>query len=583
MRNIKDINFAMVQMDTITGDIIGNYTYIKNKIVELSDKGAEIIVFPETSISGYCCGSLWDNVEFIQEQENLVKNISNIIPHNVVIVLGYISFHGIKKNGLPRLKNSVAVINNGNLFTYDKQLLANTDHHEDKKYFDPGIESKVFEVQLKDIKLTIGVPICEDIWFTDHIRNIPKEMKDLGAEILICCNQSYFYYEKQKVRRKLVTDISKNLNIPVIYVNNVGVGDIVKNIIIYDGGSLACDKGEVVTEFDQFKIQSEIFKLNDEFTNGKLKGKINTTKYDDIYNSLIFTMKNYLELQGIKKVQLHLSGGLDSSVVAVLMAKTVGPENCIFITNPSTFNSDATLKNVDFVCEKLGVKLYTNPIEDIYQKILDVDKDSFGDELNIKGKTTIHATLRSCLALYNCHRFGTSLVSTTNHTESVLGWSTYLDISYAGIFSPIGDLSKIECYELSKYINERFGELIPKNLYDGTVIPSPELPDAPFSDNIDYFIQSGLCAEVVRNHKGRNELIKNFVDKKLTPDFFTLTDDGKSIYDLYDLTTFIKEVDFTLNKISKSVFKCAQMPPVILLNKRSRGFSSRETLINKYK
>ena len=584
MRHISNINFAIVQMNTITGDLKGNFEYIKNKVSELSEKGAEVIVFPETAISGYCCGALWDNIEFIKEQEDLVKNLSNLVPQNVAVVIGYVSFHGIKKNGFPRLKNSVAVLNNGNFFSYDKQLLANTDHHEDKKYFDFGTETKIFEVQLSDGTIKIGTPICEDIWHNDHIRNIPKEMTDMGADVLLCTNQSYFYYNKQEFRRKLVKDISNN--IPIIYVNNVGVGDIVKNIVIYDGGSLACYRGEIITELDQFKIDDEIFQLSDEITLGKTMNQIineGITKYNDIYNSLIFTMKNYLELQGIKKVQVHLSGGLDSSIVAVLMSKTIGPENCIFITNPSSFNSKETIANAKYVASKLGVRLFVNPIEDIYNQILKTDEQSFDTELNLKGKTTIHATLRACLALYNCHRFGTALVSTTNHTESVLGWSTYLDISYAGVFAPIGDLSKIECYELAKYINQRFGELIPKNLYDGTIIPSPELPDAPFSDNIDYFIQSGLCAEVVRNHKGRNELIKNFVDKKLTPDYFTLTDDGKSVYDMYDLNAFIKEVDFTLNKIGKSVFKCAQMPPVILLSKRSRGFSSRETLINKYK
>jgi hypothetical protein len=99
--------------------------------------------------------------------------------------------------------------------------------------------------------------------------------------------------------------------------------------------------------------------------------------------------------------------------------------------------------------EKLGIKCWVNPIQNIYEEILKTDKESFEDEISDVAKSCIHATLRTCLGLYNAHRFKSTLISTTNHTELCLGFSTYLDISYAGIHTLIGDLTKIESLSLS--------------------------------------------------------------------------------------------------------------------------------------
>src|SRR3972149_8120227 len=126
------------------------------------------------------------------------------VPDNMVAVVGFVDIKGRKKDGRLDITNSAAVLQGGKVIgIYDKVLLANGNHHEDKKYFTPGKEVKVFEVDIAGKKVKIGTPICEDAWNNDHERDIVKEMKDLGAQVMLCINQSYFFYGKQKLRHEL--------------------------------------------------------------------------------------------------------------------------------------------------------------------------------------------------------------------------------------------------------------------------------------------------------------------------------------------------------------------------------------------
>ena len=584
------MKISLNQINTVSGDINGNFKNIFDRTNKALNEGADIIVFPETAFTGYCVGALWDNTDFIFEQENCVRELMRIVPYNKCVIVGYISYHGSKPDGFPLLKNSVAVINKNRIERYDKQLLANADHHEDKKYFKTGKKSKVFKLQLTNEEITVGVPICEDSWYINHNRNIPKEMVEMGAQMLISINQSYFYYNKQELREKLFSDISRNLNVPVVELNSIGVGDIVKNIIIFDGSSMVFNKGYKVQQMKRFeeddlkfyifhqsnKIQIELIQeKNQRFYHTK------QNKYDEIIDAICFEQKELFKLLGIPNAQVHISGGVDSAIGMALSVLSMGKDNCVFITNPTSLNSDS-LPVVKQLADNFGVKIYTNELEEIYQIFNKKDTENFGSELNTTGQATIQAVLRTVQGLASCHRFKSGIVACGNHTEIVLGWASFHDIGSIGVHSPIGDLTKLELFELCKHINKRFHSLgyvehvIPEDLFNGKIIPAAELPDSKY-DPIDYYIQSGLCAEIIRMRKTKKQLISDFENKRLTEDFFP-----KDVYEKYTMEQFIKEVDFTLRKSRISVFKAAQGAPIVILSPRSRGFSNRETIINKY-
>jgi len=586
------VKVSLAQINIVTADLQGNTERIVEAINRAVEEKSDIIVFPETAITGYCCGALFNQKHFIDfNVKFLEKNIVPLVPKNLVAIVGFVDKYGTTRDGYPEIRNSVAIIQNKKIVgTYDKVLLANSSHHEDRKYFNPGTHVKVFEVDIRGEKLKIGTPICEDVWKDDHMENIVKSMKNAGAEIILCSNQSYFYYGKQEVRRKLFSEHAYDNEIPFVAVNASGVGDIVKNIMIYDGGSMAFDQyGNMVVQAKSF---SEDF-VNAEFELGFDKSEKSSynpdrmrdvwiNKSEEIFNALVFEQRELFKLLGIKKAQVHMSGGLDSSVVLPIVVEAMGKDNVVAISNPTHDNGDVTKTNAQLSCDALGVKLYWNSLENTYNELQNGFKEAFNVEPSNGVKSCMQAVGRTVQGLSASHLFETGIVATGNHTEIVLGWANFHDIGSIGVHSIIGDLTKMEIFEIASYINEKYRKnIVPVNLYDGSTKPAAELADAN-EDPFDYWLVSGICAEIIRDRKDLSDLVLEYQQKTLNTDYFPLYPNGTSIYQNVSEEQFIEAVDMCFKKSRISVFKSAQAAPVVIISPRSRGFSNRETIINKY-
>ena len=165
------------------------------------------------------------------------------------------------------------------------------------------------------------------------------------------------------------------------------------------------------------------------------------------------------------------------------------------------------------------------------------------------------------------------LISNGNKTEIALGYSTLYGDMCGGI-SVIGDLSKTDVYEISKYINEKYGkEIIPNEVF--TIKPSAELSEGQF-DPFDYEVVSPLVDLFVEERDSPLEILNKFNSKNLGSKF------KNNIYIKYDSAGFEKLVYDTYKLLKRSVYKRLQGPPIIAVTSRSFGFDLRETLINKW-
>jgi len=586
------VKVSLAQIKTVTGDLSGNTDRIVDAINKAVEAGSDIVLFPETAITGYCCGALFNQEHFIDFNiKFLEKNIIPLVPKNLVVIIGFVDKYGKTKDGYPEIRNSVAVIQNQKIVgTYDKILLANGSHHEDRKYFTPGTHVKVFDVNIRGEKLVIGTPICEDVWNTDHMEDVVQKMKYAGAQIILCPNQSYFYYGKQEVRRELLSTHAFEKEIPFVSVNAVGVGDIVKNIMIYDGGSMVYDQyGNLIHMAEQFKeefttVELDLFrdKTKAHTSNPNKMRDILVDKNKEIFDALVFEQKELFSLLGIKKAQVHMSGGIDSSVVLPIVVEAMGRENVVAISNPTQDNGNVTRTNAQLTCDILGVKLYWNSMEKPYKALQESFKEGFGVDPSNGSKSCMQAVGRTVQGLSASHLFGTGIVATGNHTEVVLGWANFHDIGSIGVHSIVGDMTKMEIFQLAAYINKRFNkDIVPVNLYDGSTKPAAELADAN-EDPFDYWLVSGICAEIIRDRKDLIDLIAEYQNKTLNMDYFPNYPDGSTIYEKVTEKQFIDAVDMCYHKSMISVFKSAQAAPLVIISPRSRGFSNRETIINKY-
>ena len=124
------MKIAVAQINTIVGDLQGNYEKITQYIDKAKKAKCDIVVFPELALSGYPCEDLLLKAHFIKEQFEYVKKLNNETK-DIVVVLGYIQ---PMNNGKPY--NACTVFYNGEeLAKHYKQHLPNYSVFDEKRYF----------------------------------------------------------------------------------------------------------------------------------------------------------------------------------------------------------------------------------------------------------------------------------------------------------------------------------------------------------------------------------------------------------------------------------------------------------------
>ncbi|MBS1722431.1 MAG: NAD(+) synthase [Armatimonadetes bacterium] len=570
---------AHAQTRVKSGGIESNLASMRGALSTVTDD-VDVVLFTEMCASGYNVGCLFEYPEIIEEFETALHEFAQYVKKHcrpgLIIVVG-----GPRKaepafddSGNIRLYNSAFVYRDGELLhVYDKHVLANDYHHEDRKYFVPGTGACVV-----GHGTGLAVLICEDVWHPDLVANVQEQLQastqagEVPVTDLLVLNFSYYAAGKSEKRKEVAQNVVEQCGVNVHYCNAVGVGDIAKNILVYDGTSFSLMRDG--SYFEAARFASGLF----------VPENMNKTQKpsweQETWQAMRASVKWCFEEFGLKKAQVHLSGGVDSSVVAALAVQALGPENVYFVTNPGAKTSETTFRLAQQVADVWGVPLDVVSMTGLESVLI--------EELGKTGKvtplvkSTISAVGRTVvgLALTNQH-YGegdaTGILATGNHTENILGWCNFHDIGSIGVMAPIGDLTKTELFQLCAWLNKEFGEVIPSELLDGRVKPMAELDDTTV-DPFDYYLYSGVCAMMLRDRATPRQLIEMFDRRTLDVNAFP----GDAIYS-YDRDVFITACYDATSRASRSVYKSGQHAPVVVLSKRTRGFSARETLLNHHR
>ena len=566
------MKIAMVQMSPATGDLDGNKNKIINEITISKKLGADIVVFPEMSLPGYCISDLVEDDLFVKSNKELINEIA-LQTKNIIAIVGFIDYDFKKKNNDGRLRkyNAAAVLQNGKIVgIVHKTLLPNYRYFDDKRYFAQGNQRLPVKVEINGNEIFLGISICEDMWDDDYEIKVIDELARSGADIIININASPFLPNKFDVREKIIKRHIRNTGLPFIYVNTVGAADNGKNIIPFDGQSLAYNSnGDLISLAHQFIEETILVDTNEK----NIVSKPVIKRQAQIFEALVMSLKDYASQTGFKKAVLPLSGGIDSALGLVITAEAFGKENVIAYNLPSKFNTDLTKGIANNLAKNLGVEYKIIPIQEIDEIIKEVFTKNAHMITNNVAKENIHARIRGILMMLEANDKNYLLISNGNKTEIALGYSTLYGDMCGGI-SVIGDLSKTDVYEISKYINEKYGkEIIPNEVF--TIKPSAELSEGQF-DPFDYEVVSPLVDLFVEERDSPLEILNKFNSKNLGSKF------KNNIYIKYDSAGFEKLVYDTYKLLKRSVYKRLQGPPIIAVTSRSFGFDLRETLINKW-
>jgi len=529
---------ALCQINTILGNFDYNYEKIIKYYNMSIDTGANIIVFPELSITGYPPQDLLLNDDFINANMNFLNAIAKV--STIPLIIGY-----VRKDGR-QIYNSAAICIDGNIHSsYDKVLLPTYDVFDEERYFTSASKPKISVIPFDKGDVKVGLQICEDLWDHDYDCKVSMIQKELGAEIIINISASPYHKDRLRKRRSIIEEKVNALNLPFLYCNMVGAQDE----LIFDGQSIGMSKyGDLIAYGNPFEEQ--IIVVDPSST--KEIEVINQSKEEKTYNALCLGVKDYFEKTGHYEAIIGLSGGIDSALVASIAVDALGADKVHGVSLPSKYSSDHSLTDAKDLADSLGIDYMVIPIQTCVDEMeVTLGPYFHGYEKN-NAEENIQARIRGDLLMALSNKFGWMVLSTGNKTELALGYCTlYGDMS--GGLSVISDLSKIDVYALSNWINEVHPGRIPKSTINKP--PSAELaPDQV--DPFDYDIISPLVDAIIEKGNTDVQLERSGLDK----DFVN------SIY----------------KKIRMSEHKRRQAAPGLRVSTKAFGIGRRFPLVNHF-
>ena len=186
------IRIALAQVNPTVGDIDGNTAKIIEYIKKARDSGVDLVVFPELVITGYPPKDLLLKPSFIEANRRALAQILSETA-DIAVILGFVDHSNAPFisniydiSALPKktLYNSAALLHDRKLIGIQHKIhLPNYDVFDEKRYFKPGTENRVFSLGKSRHNLKLGINICEDIWVDGHGHT--EKQVELGAELIV--------------------------------------------------------------------------------------------------------------------------------------------------------------------------------------------------------------------------------------------------------------------------------------------------------------------------------------------------------------------------------------------------------------
>jgi NAD+ synthase (glutamine-hydrolysing) len=575
------MRIALAQLNPTSGDIDGNTTKVLDAVAEAAAQGADLVVTPEMALPGYCIGDLVEDADFLEANERAMQRVADAA-RSTTVVVGFIDAIPTATNdaGTVLKHNAAAVVRDGQVWQRaHKSLLPNYRYFDDKRYFTPADRRDPVDVIVGGCPARLGVSICEDMWDAFYqVKPLP-ELAAKGAQLLININASPFYPGKRHERDALIRQHVQRLRKPFVYVNTAGAADNGKNIIPFDGESLAYDgEGRLRAVGRQFEEQLLIVDMD--HSPDRPVPEMSLPPVDrvrEMYDALVMALRDYMRKTSFTRAVVALSGGIDSALALAIATDALGPDSVSAFNMPSRFNSAETRSIAERVAGALGVRYGIIPIQDIDNEVVAVFERHAHPIARGFTRENLHARIRGLLMMAESNDTGALLISCGNETEIALGYATLYGDMCGGI-SLIGDLSKTDVYRLARHVNARHGsEKIPEDAF--RITPSAELTSNQV-DPFDYSVVAPIVGEMIERRRSPSELIALFKRRALDPDRFPPDANGRTVYDKYTLDAFNDIVYDAVRRLRRSVYKRLQGPPIVVVSERAFGFDLRETIIN---
>lgn len=558
------MRIALAQLNPIVGDIAGNTAQILRAMQQAQAQGADALVTGEMAVIGYPPRDLLFREGVVEECEAAVQEIARHADELTV----FVGHPRRQPGGLRGMCNSVSVCRGGEVIAvYDKQLLPGYDVFDEDRYFDPGGDACVVEVNGK----RVGVLICEDLWEGLDINAQTRygvhpvdHVISAKCDVIVTLHASPFIASKGARHVQQLRETARRIGRPIVAVNQVGANDD----LIFDGRSCVISaSGDLLAALPGFEAAVatlDVFAATQMQTTSAAEDaeRAASTHHDmrELYEALVLGVHDYLHKSCMRDALIGLSGGLDSAVTAVIAAAALGPEHVTGVMLPSEFSSAGSITDAEALAQNLGIgTLLHMPIRALHDQLRGVLRDALGDVTCTMTDENLQARLRGILLMAVSNSQGSLLLTTSNKSEIAVGYSTlYGDM--AGAVCVLGDVLKTRVYELARWINNEHRSLgfkvppIPESSI--TKPPSAELrPNQTDQDTLPpYETLDAIVERYVELEQAEDRIIEETgIDAELV----------NNTLRMIDRTEYKREQAAMILKVSPRAFGRGRVMPVV--------------------
>jgi NAD+ synthase (glutamine-hydrolysing) len=547
----------MAQVNATVGDISANADLVMDWSKQAADAGAHLVLFPEMMLTGYPVEDLALRRSFVEASRTSINRLAARLLDaglgDLVAVVGYLDRTDEPdhpKGGHPL--NAAAVLHQGQvLCSYAKHHLPNYGVFDEYRYFKPGNELHVLRIRGIDV----AIAICEDLWQDGGPVAATAEAR---AGLLAVINASPYERDKDDVRGGLVKRRAREAGCPLAYVNLLGGQDE----LVFDGDTMiASADGTIFVRALQFvedlivadldlapgtaPLQPEIAEGTAPAEPGQsgmiiLRHHISDAGDEpaelitpivakplepmaEIYLALVMGLRDYCHKNGIERVYLGLSGGIDSTLVATLACDALGADCVYGISNPSAYSSEHSKSDAAELAARTGLHFVTVPIApavDAFHQMLDLDGIA---------AENLQARIRAVIWMAQSNQHPPSIVlACGNKSELAVGYSTIYGDAVGG-YAPIKDVPKTWVWKLARWRNEQAvqrGETPP--IPENSIIKEPSAELRPGQKDTDslppYELLDDILDDYVEGDASHSDIVKMGFDPQVVDRVIRMVD-----------------------------------------------------------
>ena len=519
-------------------DCFYNIEKIEGLMRQASEKGVQIIAFPELSVTGYTCLDLFAQQTLLNGAEAaLLQLVSNTADLDILTIVG------VPLRTENRLINAAVVFQKGAIRgVVPKTYLPNYKEFQEQRWFTSATELRESTISIgkeeypmgshllfRSGRLTAGIEICEDLW----VPVPPSSLLTMeGANIIFNLSASNELIGKHAYLRSLICQQSARCMAGYVYASS-GFGESSTDLV-FAGNGIIAENGNLLAESPRFTMEEQLViseidietlqndrQVNTSFmygTSGLPKEKAQVVDFQvRIPDGFSLTrpvdphpftpsgeaLKErceeifHIQVAGLAKRLVHahaqtavvgISGGLDSTLALLVTVMTfdflhLDRAGIIGITMPGFGTTDRTYTNACDLIRSLGVTLKEIPIKEAcLQHFRDIDHDPSVHDVTYENS---QARERTQLLMDVANQKNGLVIGTGDLSELALGWATY-NGDHMSMYGVNGSIPKTLVKYLVEWVaNHKVDDASRLTLLDIVDTPiSPELIPADENGNI---------------------------------------------------------------------------------------------------